>query len=408
MAEDVDALRKELDDARAEIARLQSRLTDARRRTDIFQSIQEFRKDMAEHLGWKSWEQSAYGIGKTLAEGVRMPKKRETLAVTVLFSLLPMSLLTTVFLVWLAVFRDSTGLLAVALVVYFGHIFFDKSSEQGGKPSSWVKDHVFWRHATNYFPMELQKMNPDTLFPSDVVYLFGYHPHGVIGVGCFLNFMTSATGLPHLFPGLDFRGGTLGFNFSMPFFREVLLRLGAITVSARSIKHVLRRGPGSAVIIVPGGAAEALDARPGAHDLTLHRRNGFFRIALQHGVHLVPIYSFGENELYEQVMPNRPGSMIRNIQENMLRHIGYSMPYFLGAGSQPVPGSGSGVPLNPVPRRHPVITVVGDPIPCEAIENPTQEQIDAVKEKYINNLKEIFKLFADKYAPGSGDLRIVK
>merc|ERR1739848_854923 len=113
------------------------------------------------------------------------------------------------------------------------------------------------------------------------------------------------------------RGATLLFNLRIPFFRELLLRMGAIAVSARSIRHTLSSGPGSAVLIVPGGAAEALDARPGAHDLTLQRRNGFFRIALQHGVHLVPTYSFGENELYEQV-PNQRGTLLRTCQERML------------------------------------------------------------------------------------------
>merc|ERR1719482_1396756 len=185
----------------------------------------------------------------------------------------------------------------------------------------------------DYFPVELRKMNPEAEFSPENVYLFGYHPHGVISVGCFMNFAASVTGFPSLFPGIDIRTATLGFNLRVPFFRELLLRLGVIAVSASSIKHMLSSGPGSAVVIVPGGAAEALDARPGAHELTLQKRNGFFRIALQQGAHLVPIYSFGENELYEQ-MPNRPGSTLRSIQEFMLRFCGYSVPYFFGAGSQ--------------------------------------------------------------------------
>merc|ERR1711904_288121 len=81
----------------------------------------------------------------------------------------------------------------------------------------------------------------------------------------------------------------------------------------------------------------------------------------------------GENELYE-TLHNKPGSVLRTVQEWALRTLGYSAPYFLGVGSQPWPGSGSSaIPMNPVPRRYPVITVIGDPIPCERIENPTQE-----------------------------------
>jgi len=39
-------------------------------------------------------------------------------------------------------------------------------------------------------------------------------------------------------------------------------------------------------MIVVGGAAEALDARPKYHDLTLSNRKGFVKIALQNGYFL--------------------------------------------------------------------------------------------------------------------------
>ena len=50
-------------------------------------------------------------------------------------------------------------------------------------------------------------------------------------------------------------GATLEGNFSVPFFREVLLSIGAISVAARSIRYVLGLGAGNAVLVVPGGAA---------------------------------------------------------------------------------------------------------------------------------------------------------
>ena len=36
------------------------------------------------------------------------------------------------------------------------------------------------------------------------------------------------------------------------------------------------------------------------------------------------------------------------------------------------------MPMNPVPKRVPVITVVGDPIMCPLIPDPTTEDIDKV------------------------------
>ena len=55
-------------------------------------------------------------------------------------------------------------------------------------------------------------------------------------------------------------------TFHIQVLREVLLWLGICDVSKRSIMHHLSKGPGSAVMIVVGGAAESL---AGEYNLTL-------------------------------------------------------------------------------------------------------------------------------------------
>jgi 2-acylglycerol O-acyltransferase 2 len=58
-------------------------------------------------------------------------------------------------------------------------------------------------------------------------------------------------------------------------------------------------GPGSTITIVVGGAAESLSAHPGTADLTLKRRKGFIKLAIRQGADLVPVFSFGENDVRE-------------------------------------------------------------------------------------------------------------
>jgi len=271
---------------------------------------------------------------KNITEGaiaLAPPKKRQFAAACVMFMLLPMSL--TISTLWL-ILSYSRPFLGVLLAIYMTYIFRDSAHSNGSKVSKYWKEHWFWRYLKDYFPILLIKQNPDTIFDPKQVYMFGYHPHGIISVGCFVNFCSDANKTSALFPGISIHPATLTSNFLIPFWREIILRVGAISVSASSLKNVLRKGPGNAVLVVPGGAAESLDAHPGTHSLTLKKRQGFFRIALQHGAGLVPIYSFGENDLYEQA-PNDEGTMLRVVQNKLLKVMGFAMPFFSGAGGIP-------------------------------------------------------------------------
>jgi len=60
--------------------------------------------------------------------------------------------------------------------------------------------------------------------------------------------------------------------------------VGFCSCSKESIEYLLtQNGCGNAVVLIVGGANEALDARPGSFTLTLKQRKGFVRIAMQHG-----------------------------------------------------------------------------------------------------------------------------
>ena len=64
---------------------------------------------------------------------------------------------------------------------------------------------------------------------------------------------------------------------------------------------IFREEKGTAAVLVPGGALEALNSDPDKIRLVLNRRKGFIKLALKHGVDLVPTFSFGEAFIYDQV-----------------------------------------------------------------------------------------------------------
>lgn len=96
-------------------------------------------------------------------------------------------------------------------------------------------------------------------------------------------FATESTGFSEYYPDIVPHLLTLASNFRMPFYRDILLALGICSVSKQSCSNILKAGPGQAITIVVGGAAESLSARPGTADLTLRKRLGFIKIAIQHG-----------------------------------------------------------------------------------------------------------------------------
>lgn len=51
-----------------------------------------------------------------------------------------------------------------------------------------------------------------------------------------------------------------------------------------------------------------------------------------------------------------------------------------------------------LPHRRPITTIVGRPIEVKKIENPTEEQLREVQEKYIKELYNIWDEYKDIYA----------
>ncbi len=150
--------------------------------------------------------------------------------------------------------------------------------------------------------------------------------------------------------------------------------MGMIDASRESLDHCLQNGISVAVVV--GGAAEALDARPGTYDLTLSHRFGFIRLAMENGASLIPVFTFGENDVYKQLVPNPPNSLIRRVQDRLLDWLGFSMPLVHGVGF--------------LPLRRPIVTVVGRPIPVPHLPNPTLQQILEVLDRYTEELRSIY------------------
>ncbi|XP_027798424.2 2-acylglycerol O-acyltransferase 2 isoform X2 [Marmota flaviventris] len=200
---------------------------------------------------------------------------------------------------------------------------------RGGRPFQTFRRWVIWKHMKDYFPVSLVKTAE--LDPSKN-YIAGFHPHGVLAAGAFINLCTESTGFSSLFPGIRPHLMMLNLWFRAPFFRDYIMSGGLVTSDKESAAYILnKKGNGNLLAIIVGGSQEALDARPGAFMLLLRNRKGFVRQALIHGAALVPIFSFGENNLFDQVQ-NSSGSCLRRVQNRLQKIMGISLPLFHGRG----------------------------------------------------------------------------
>jgi len=148
---------------------------------------------------------------------------------------------------------------------------------------------------------------------------------------------------------------------------------------------------GRAITIVVGGARESLDAQPYSLRLVLKRRKGFVKLAIRTGADLVPVLAFGENDLYDQFLPDTHPK-IHKVQLMVKKILGFTIPLFHARGV-------FNYDVGLMPYRRPLNIVVGHPIKVVQSATPQQEQIDRVHEEYVTELERLWDQWKDKFAP---------
>ncbi|KPJ03386.1 2-acylglycerol O-acyltransferase 2-A [Papilio xuthus] len=289
-------------------------------------------------------------------------------------------------LVFLSILYSSMWWLALGYAVWM--LKDVETPNKGGRRFEWVRNWSWWRNYCDYFPIKLIKTAE--LDPSKN-YLFACFPHGVVSSGAFGAFATNALNFYRTFPGMTCHMITLGGHFLVPLFRDLILALGGCASSEESLLHLLdkRKHTGKCVALIVGGAAEALDSHPGEYCVILSRRKGFIRVAMKTGAPLVPVFSFGEPDVFRP-LNNPRDSLLRRFQEKFRELTGISPILPIGRGFFQYT-------FGVLPLRSPITTVVGTPMEIERNLEPTDEEVDAVHAEFTRRLIELFESEKSKY-----------
>ncbi|OAD56202.1 2-acylglycerol O-acyltransferase 1 [Eufriesea mexicana] len=333
---------------------------------------------------------------------VPLKRRLETLSVAVWFVLL--------------VFGDLFGYLGIAYLLFYTEtiryfallylvwMYYDwNTCNEGGRSvrlTRWMRNTAWFHYFCNYFPLKLVKttdLDPNRL------YLFCSFPHGILSMGVFGAFSTDVLGCKKLFPGLDFRVVVLDQHFRIPLFREYAYLFSGVSSSAESINHQLSTKPpppftGRATVLIVGGASESLECKPGTYRILVKRRKGFVKIALKHGAPLVPVFSFGETDVYDQLYRSE-GSLLKRTQHYIRKKIGIAPVILRGRGFFQYS-------FGIIAQRRPITVVVGSPMDLPKIEEPTAEQIDHYHEKFIEHLLALFENEKHKYVENADSVTI--
>lgn len=222
-------------------------------------------------------------------------------------------------------------------------------------------------------------------------YVLVWHPHGAFTIAA-LYF------LAHWW-AKDFPSGARGRQFvcvaplllKIPFLSELLLLCHARSQDRETFGGLLAKG--ATVAVQPGGLVEQVETDDAKERVFFPARLGFIRLALQAGVPLLPVYAFGENQLY------RTSNWTRALNKWLYKKFKCGNLVIIGQFGLP------STPVIPNPLMLPVYRSgmhirFGDPVDIgPKDENPSDEKVQEAFQKYTDALQKLFDKHKDECLP---------
>jgi 1-acyl-sn-glycerol-3-phosphate acyltransferase len=137
-------------------------------------------------------------------------------------------------------------------------------------------------------------------------------------------------------------------HFAVPGWRDLLTRYGGVDGTRENCAALFEAG--EQVLVFPGGGREVMKRKGEKYRLIWKHRIGFARLAIEHGVPIVPFASVGIEDMLEIVLD--ANDLLDSLLGRLLRRVGVTeQPWF--RGGEVVPPITRGVGLGPFPLPRP-------------------------------------------------------
>jgi hypothetical protein len=264
----------------------------------------------------------------------------------------------------------ATGLLQIAAVInlvgFWTYMLTDTRYKRLGRPWRFFTENVVFKLVMSWFPVRIMRTKR---LDSSKTYVFGCHPHGTMAFNrAAVGFCTDELWFA-AFPGVDFRVLMASAAFLIPVIREVFVWSHGVDASKKTAQIVLRAS--KSVFVYPGGEREQMATERGKHKAFLSSRKGFVKLAIEEGASLVPVYAFGEVELYNH------SNFMLSFRQMLVKRFQVAVPLLYGQ-------------CGLLPYRVPITLVFGTPIPLPHVQAPSHELVDLHHAQYVQALLKLF------------------
>jgi 1-acyl-sn-glycerol-3-phosphate acyltransferase len=199
-----------------------------------------------------------------------------------------------------------------------------------------------------------------------------WHPHGVSGVTPVIH-----NGYKITSPEYKPTKGVVHYGyFMLPFIKDIIPLLNAIPSDEFSIRDTLQK---ESISITIGGIDEMSRVSPKDLQLVVRKRSGIFKIALELGIPIVPVLTYGEQEVF----PESEWGILKCYNDFLYKWFRFRFPF------PKLDSLVNWTRLSQTPLE-PIVTYTGKPVRTKKIVNPSSSQIKKLRDLYIQRLQELF------------------